>query len=65
MLRPAHQFQQSFRGVCLIPKGTIRKTVIMFAALLMITAFASFFLEASEKVKLGVRESLFIDKRAN
>lgn len=58
---PGPPVSPKLQGVCLlIPKGTIKKTVIMFAALLMITAFAAFLLEASKKTKLVVRESFLL-----
>ncbi|MHC4175525.1 MAG: hypothetical protein ACYS9C_00895 [Planctomycetota bacterium] len=53
-------FSTKVQGVCLIPKGAIKKTVIMFAALLMITVLAAFFSEASKKAKLGIRESFLL-----
>jgi hypothetical protein len=35
--------------ICLIPKGSVNKPVIVFAVLLMITTFAAFLLEAVQK----------------
>lgn len=49
---PSPPVSTKVQGVCLIPKGTIKKTVITFAPLLMITAFAAFLLEASKKLSL-------------
>jgi hypothetical protein len=54
---PGPPFSMKVQGVCLIPRGTTKKTVIIFAALLMITAFAAFSLEGIQKAKLGVCES--------
>ena len=47
---PGPPVSTKLQGICLpIPKGTIKKTVITFAALLMITAFAAFLLEDIQK----------------
>jgi hypothetical protein len=35
--------------ICLIPKGTINKPVIVFAVLIVITTFAAFLLEGIQK----------------
>jgi hypothetical protein len=52
---PGPPVSTEVQGACLIPKDAIYKTVIMFAALLMITGLAPFLSEASEKAKLGIR----------
>lgn len=57
---PGPPVSTKVQGVCLIPKGAIKKAVIMFAALLMITALAALLLEASKKAKLGIRESFLL-----
>jgi len=39
---PGPSVSTKVQGACLIPKSAIKKTVIMFAALLMITELAAF-----------------------
>lgn len=57
---PGSPVSTKVQGACLIPKGAIKKTMIMFAALLMITALAALLLEASKKAKLGIRENFLL-----
>ncbi|UCC98759.1 MAG: hypothetical protein JSW66_02470 [Phycisphaerales bacterium] len=44
-------------GVYLVPKGSLKKTGIVFAALLMITTFGAFLLEAVQESRKRVREA--------
>jgi len=47
---PGPPFSTKVQGVYLIPRGTIKKTVNICAALLMITAFAAFSLEGIQNL---------------
>jgi hypothetical protein len=49
--------------ICLIPKGTINKTVIVFVMLLMITTLGAFLLEGIPKSQAQASRKRFVDKR--